>query len=230
MDFLTGVNRLLRRNNVIKGDDDNITTFSDNQHAAKIELSQIAIQDELNTLVSDRLIPYEKTSGSIVTVENQRTYELAADFVRLFGEKPYFYYSTDNQQVFEYPGGEDHLRLAIPNYQDMRGNPTDWYIYHTTTKQVGLYQTPDATHAGRTYTYEYERDVTVSVENDNLPFHSEAEAQSFIATAARRYQLLELGQGDIDFDTDAIYLTARRRLFDLMRFTNPKKRWGVKYG
>ena len=230
MDFLTGVNRLLRRNNVIKGDDDNITAFSENQHAAKIELAQIAIQDELSDLVSDRLIPYEKTEGTITTVEDQRTYTLAADFIRFFGEKPYFYYSTDNQQIFEYPGGEDHLRLAIPNYKELTGNPIDWYVDNTTTKKIGLYQTPDSTHAGRAYTYEYERDISVSVENDTLPFHSEIEAQSFIATAARRYFFIELGQGDIDLDNDPVYKKAKSRLLSLMRFTNPKKRWGVSYG
>ena len=47
MDFVGAVNRLLRLNAIITGDDDNITTFSDTQHAAAISLAQIAIQDEL---------------------------------------------------------------------------------------------------------------------------------------------------------------------------------------
>ena len=47
MDFIAAVNRVMRINTIIKGDDDNITTFSDTQHAASISLAQISIQDEL---------------------------------------------------------------------------------------------------------------------------------------------------------------------------------------
>jgi len=229
MDFLTGVNRLLRRNNIIKGDDDNITTFDDNQHAAKIELAQIAIQDELTSLVADNLIPYEKTAGSLTTSDGVRTYALASDFVRFFGKMPYLYYETDNQQVFEYEGGEDALRLAIPNYTEQSGNPISWYPDLTTSKKIGLYQTPDTAHANRVYTYDYEKDVSVSIESDILPFHTDQEAQTFIQMAGRRFKYLEADQ-EIEIEIDPLYLSAKSTLMSLMRFSNRKTRWGVKHG
>ena len=229
MDFLTGVNRLLRRNTIIKGDDDNITTFDDNQHAAKIELAQIAIQDELTALIADKIIPYEKTSGSLTTSDGVRTYSLASDFVRFFGKQPYLYYAEDNQQVFEYEGGEDALRLSIPNYTEQTGNPITWYPDLTTTKKIGLYQTPDAAHANRVYTYDYEKDVSVSAEADTLPFHTEQEAQTFILMASRRFKYLEADQ-EIALEFDPIHVNAKSTLTNLMRFSNRKSRWGVKHG
>lgn len=60
MNFLSAVNRVLRTNNIIRGDDDAITTFSDTQHNATLNLALIAIQDELTETVADRLISYEK--------------------------------------------------------------------------------------------------------------------------------------------------------------------------
>jgi len=229
MDFLTGVNRLLRRNNIIKGDDDDIINFDDNQHAAKIELAQIAIQDELTNLVANELIPYEKTTGSLTTSDGVRTYTLASDFIRMFGRKPYFYYDTDNQQVFEYEGGEDGLRLAIPNYLDQVGSPIWWYPDITTTKKIAFYPTIDPPSANRTYTYEYEKDVSVSAEADTLPFHNDQEAQTFIQMAARRFKYLEADQ-EIQIEVDPLYQSAKATLLSLMRFSNRKTRWGVKHG
>src|SRR5689334_25409676 len=59
----------MRIEGILRGDTDAPTTFSDLQHGATINLAQISIQDELNELTSDTLLPYEKkTTGSIVTV------------------------------------------------------------------------------------------------------------------------------------------------------------------
>jgi|GEM_PF-1983865 len=230
LNFLGSVNRILRINNIIKGDDDEIINFSENQHAAKIELAQIVIQDEINGLLADRIIPYEKTTGSLTTSDGVRTYTLASDFVRFFGKKPYFYYSEDNQQVFEYEGGEDALRLSIPNYKDQTGNPINWYPDLTTTKKIGLYQTPNTEHANRVYTYDYEKNVSLLVEEDIMPFHSENEAQIFAAMAARRFRYMEENTDIVQLDNDPIWNGNRSTLFNLMRFSNKKTRWGVKHG
>src|SRR3989304_5888788 len=105
MDFITGVNRLLRINGVIRGDDDAITTFSDTQHSADIQLAQIAITDEIAELVSDRLISYEKATATISLVTSTRTYALETNFIRFFGPHPSFYDSTDNVRIYELKGG-----------------------------------------------------------------------------------------------------------------------------
>src|SRR5258708_38907795 len=100
----------MRIEGILRGDTDAVTTFSDLQHGATINLAQIAIPDELNELTSDILLPYEKkTTGSVVTVAATRSYALAADFVRFYG-RAMLYDSVNNFEMFEFPGGEDNLK------------------------------------------------------------------------------------------------------------------------
>ena len=83
MNFLGAVNRVLRHEGVISGDDDNLVTFSDTQHAATSQLAQIAIQDELTELISAELLPqHAPTQTTVPTATSTRTYSLASDFVR----------------------------------------------------------------------------------------------------------------------------------------------------
>jgi hypothetical protein len=117
--FIQAVNRLLRINTIIQGDDDDITTFSDSQHAADISLAQIAIQSELTELISDRLIGYEKDSDSITLLTGTRTYALDSGFIRFYGKNPSFYDSTDNVRYYEYKGGEGRFtRFRFPIQDD----------------------------------------------------------------------------------------------------------------
>ena len=73
MNFLAAVNRVLRTNNIVRGDDDDITTFTDVAHNATLNMAIIAIQDELVEMVSDRLVDYEFASSTIATVAGTAT-------------------------------------------------------------------------------------------------------------------------------------------------------------
>ena len=87
MDFLSAVNRVLRLAGIIAGYDDNLTSFSDTQHEAMSNLAQISIQDELNDLVADKVLPYEQATAFITIVTGTRIYSLANDFIRMQDEK-----------------------------------------------------------------------------------------------------------------------------------------------
>ena len=52
MTFLEAVTRIMRSEGIIRGDKDAPVSFSDLQHGATIQLAQMAIQDELNELLS----------------------------------------------------------------------------------------------------------------------------------------------------------------------------------
>lgn len=228
MDYIGAVNRLLRLNGVIKGDDDNITTFSDTQHAAAISLAQIAIQDELADIVSHRLISYEKTSATIALVSGTRTYALATDFVRFYGERPFFYDSIDNRHIYEFNGGEDSLRHLINDYTTQSGYPNYWYWTDTTTKRVSFFQVPDSTVSGRSISYDYEKSVTVTNTTDTIPFHTNEEAYAFCQCAAQRFKFLfTTNPGSIE--EDPTYLSAQVRLAALMNYKNPSNRYGSRY-
>lgn len=226
MNFLGAVNRVLRSNGIIKGDDDAVTTFSDLQHNATLNIAQIAIQAELNSLISDNLIPYEKTSGTIVTVSGTRSYALAADFIRFYGDPALLYNSADNRQIFEYPGGENILRRFQFDYKTATGVPNYFYFEQTTTKKISFYQVPNEV---KTWSYDYEKDVSVTSSTDTMPFHNESEAQTFCEMAGIRFKYLFEGKQVAGIIQDPIYLLSKSVLFSLMVGKNPRGKYGSRY-
>jgi len=224
--FLDAVNRLLRTNSIIKGDDDNITTFSDTQHSAFIELAQIAIQNELNGLIAERLIPYEKTSGTINLVTGTRTYSLAADFIRFYGKNASFYDATDNTRIYEYGGGEDGLRENDYQYDTTQGSPNYWYMADGSTLLVGFYNVPDSSYNGRALTYDYEKSVSVSLITDTMPFLKTEEYQSFVMMASQRFKYLIQEKDTGLLSQDATWNDSKATLYALMRSVNPPKYYG----
>jgi hypothetical protein len=216
----------MRIEGIIRGDTDAPTTFSDLQHGATINLAQIAIQDELNELTSDTLIPSEKkTTGSIVTVAGTRSYSLDATFIRFFG-RPTLYDAASNVIMFEYPGGEEKLKLNDFMYKTTQSTPFYFYFEATTTKKISFYPVPqDAV----TYTYDFEGDVSVTNASDDLPFHNEQEAQAFCRLASRRFKMLYEGMDPALLAQDPEHIKARATLADLIVGKNAPKNYAPIY-
>lgn len=225
--FLDAVNRILRANGVIRGDDDAIVTFSDVQHNATLNLAKIAVQDELVELTSDRLIPLEQTTGTLAVSAGARTYALASDFVQFYGH-PLFYDATNNRQLYEYPGGEQALRMQIFNYKTVSGDPSNWYFVGAATNQVGFYQVPNA---AKTYSYDYERSVYVENSTDEIPFHTNEQCHTFCSAAGRRFKFLFENAQNVDLvlANDATYQSAKARLARLIKGRNPYGSYGSDY-
>lgn len=226
MNFLGGVNRVLRANGVIRGDTDAVITFSDLQHGATLNLAIIAIQDELNELIADSVLPYEKdATGSITTVAGTRSYALPEDFVRFFGI-PSLYDSTTNGLIYEYPFGEAALRNLHPDYQTVESLPSHWYFDLTTTKKLGFWYVPSE---ARTYTFLYEKSVAVTDSTDTLPFHTESEAQAFCRLASRRFKMLYEEMDPALIANDPERNSAKATLFSLIVGKSPSRRWAPVY-
>lgn len=226
MNFLSAVTRIMRIEGILRGDTDAPTTFSDLQHGATINLAQISIQDELNELTSDTLLPYEKkTTGSIVTVQGTRSYALATDFIRFFG-KAMLYDSTSNFEMFLYPGGEDALKVSVYNYKTQQSTPFYFYFEATTTKQISFYPVPQGVV---TYAYDYEADVSVTNATDTLPFHNEQEAQAFCRLAARRFKMVYEGMDPALIAQDPEHIKAKAVLADLIIGKNPPRYYAPIY-
>lgn len=226
MNFLGAVTRIMRIEGILRGDTDAPTTFSDLQHGATINLAQIAIQDELNELTSDTLIPYEKkTTGSVVTVAGTRSYALAADFIRFYG-KAMLYDSVANFEMFEFPGGEDRLKVEVYNYKTQQSTPIYFYFEATTTKKISFYPVPQGVV---TYAYDYEGDVSVTNATDTLPFHTESEAQAFCRIASRRFKFLFEGMDPALLMQDPEHMKAKATLADLIIGKNPPKHYAPVY-
>jgi hypothetical protein len=225
--FLDAVNRVLRTNGIIKGDDDNVTTFSDTQHNATLNLAQIAIQDELVEMTVDKAFPLERAEGTLTTSVGARIYDLASDFVQFYGDA-LLYDSANNRHLYQYPGGEKRLRMTIYDYKTQAGDPSWWYLEQSTKKKIAFFQVPNV---ARSYTYDYERSVYVINATDEIPLHNNEEAHAFCAAASRRFKFLFENAQNLEgvLKQDASYIGAKARLLRLIKGMNPSKSYGSSY-
>lgn len=236
MTFLECINRIFRQNGIIRGDTDTVATFNDTQHNASLNIAIVAVQDELVELTSDRLIPKERvTTGVITLVSNTRSYSLASDFTRFYGE-PHFYRAASNRQIYEYPGGLERLQVDIFNYATQYGQPNWWYWEPSTAldKQVGFFLVPGTAEDGELWTYDYEASVLISNSSDTLPFNNTEEAYAFTNMASRRFKFMfEDVKNEADVTAilmkDVGYKSAKARLMNLLRGQNPARAYGVAY-
>ena len=232
--FLDGVNRVLRQNAIITGDDDNITTFADLQHRASVQLAQIAIQSTITELSSDKCLPVEETDATITMVQGQRTYDLASDFVRFIEEKPFFLEldasgDSENRVMTMYPGGEAELKRNILDYREQQGTPTWFYNMKASTKSIGVFHIPDANYDGTDFRYTYEKSIYPTVAADTLPFTTVQEDHAFLDMASRRFQFMFTKQPMEGLEQDIIYKTARTGLLNLLRQNYPTTEYGYSY-
>lgn len=233
MTFLEAVVRIMRLNGHIRGDTDAPTSFNDTVHNSTMQIAQIAIQDELTALAADRTLPYEKTSTSISLVSGTRTYNLPGDFISFYGY-PHFYDTTDNRQIFEFPGGLERLQLFDFQYATATGAPNFWYFEPSTVKKVAFYQVPNSTYNGRSLSYDYETSILVTNSSDTMPLHNTEENNSFCVMAGRRFKFLfedVKDKQDIQgiLDNDLSYRSAKGTLIRLISGKNPSNRWAPMY-
>lgn len=231
MTFLECINRILRTCAILRGDTDPITTFSDVQHNASLNLAIVATQNELTRLIADRLIPAERqTSGVVTLVASTRTYALASDFLRFYGF-PHFYDSSANRQIYEWPGGLEALQIEIYTYATDTGDPNWWYWEPTSTKKVGFFQVPQS---GGSLAYEYEGSVLVDAVADTMPFHNDEENYMFVDMASRRFKFMwEDVKNELDIqgvlEKDTTYRSSKAMLISLIKGKKPVRSYGNQY-
>jgi hypothetical protein len=227
--FLDAVNRILRIQGFIRGDTDILTAFTDTNHNATSNICQIAIQSEIQNLMSDNSLAYERSTGTITLSTGTRVYNLSSDFVRFYGDPAFVYDATQNFQIFEYPGGEDELRDEILTYLTDPGAPNWFYFSQTTSKGLGFYPVPDSSVNGRNLSYEYEKTITPVLSTDIMPFQNNDEVYAFCEMAARRFKYLYEGKNDIPVTKDPVWQESSAKLNNLMRGKNPSRFYGRRY-
>lgn len=224
--FLDAVNRLLVANGIIRGDTDEVSSFSDLQHGATVKIARVAIQDELAELASDTLLPAERdASGVVSTVAGTRSYSLPSNFIRFFGT-PALYDATNNVNLYEYPGGEQKLALVHPDYKLKESKPIYWYLDITTSKKIAFWYVPSE---AVNYSFSYEADPTVENATDLLPFHNDVECYAFCRIASRRFKFLYEGMDLAEIAVDPERTRARATLAGLIVGRNPNKQWAPVY-
>lgn len=230
MTFLSAVNRMLQINGIIRGDTDVLTAFTDTNHGSTSAIAQLAVQTEITELSSRGELPYQhKITGSISLVTATRSYALASDYIQIWGEAPFFYDATAQYQIPQYPGGEQQLRLQIATYRTDAGYPMYFYFERGTTQQVSFYPVPNSSVNARALAYDYEGSVNVSASTDSIPLTTTDQQYAFVDMAARRFKFLFEGKVDIPMDTDPVYREARARLFSLLGWKQPSRKYGRAY-
>jgi len=156
-----------------------------------------------------------------------RVYDMPSDFIR-FAWDAFFYKSSSNRIITEYPGGQRRLRKEIYNYKSQNGEPNWWYWEPSSKKKVAFYQVPNGNY---TYTYDYQRSVYVTIATDEMPFHNQEEADAFCHMAERRFKyLFERAENmQLSLDRDMIYRDSKSRLYGLLRPVNPRRTYGRAY-
>ena len=233
MTFLESVNRLLRVTTLLQWDDDNITSFTQTQHAGTISLARQAIQFVTNELVADKFLWPEDKTAELTFSTDTRTYSLASDFVRFDGKRPWLFELTGasgtdatSQFISEYTGGRDRLQKDVPAYTSQTGTPQWWYF--TDDQEIGIYPVPSKN--GTLYRYDYQKDVMPENESDSLPVQSDQMGYAFTDMAARVFTFLFTSQViPQDLGSDLVYKTAKASLFALQRKQDPISRYGHRY-
>jgi hypothetical protein len=232
MTFVDSVNRILRITGVIRGDTDAISTFSDLQHGATLNLCIIAIQDTLTDLMAFYDFPTERTSSSITFVTGTRAYSLPSDFVQFWKSNQFLYDATGSNYIYEYPGGEKALAASIFTYKSDTGSPNWWYYIEGSTKQLGMYQIPDSTFNGRTVTFDYEKDIVPILATDTMPFIRDIETNSFCQLAAIRFQAMfnaNPKEPSAPIESHPQYINSRSTLLSLINPSKANKYYGAVY-
>jgi len=230
MNFLAAVNRVLRDNNVISSDDDDLMSFTGTQHVTTRNHAVRAIKLEVIDLVSDRTIPSEvKKNGSITTVIDTRTYDLPTNFSRFYGKHPFLRPSdTNNDYLYEYKGGYDSLRQNYTTWDTQTGRPEWWYEEENSNepRQIGLYPVPSTV---LTYSFDYEAQTMPTSETDELPFQTSEQDEVFVAMASERWKVLAEKIQIQRMEDNPVWSSSKAALLHLIRPTQASNRYGRKY-
>lgn len=165
--LLNAVNEILKRSGFIAGDAGLLTSLTDSARQPAIDLAVQVVNEGIDDLYSTSGVPLpnEQAQGTITLVTSTRAYALAADLAQL---RFPMIDKTNNQYLFDYPGGYNQMLLddpeqddtGLPHYGAIR--PTDGYFH--------LDRAPTSEENGRVYTYQYDKNLGMSLAADTVPF------------------------------------------------------------
>lgn len=166
--LLNCVNEILKRTSIIAGDAGALTTLTDSARQVSIDQAVQVINEGIEELYTTCGIamPNEQAAGTITLVAGTRAYALASGVLQLRWP---FRDTTNNQRLYEYPGGYNAMLeddpeqddTGLPMYATIR--PTDGYLH--------LDRTPTSVENGRVYTYQYDKDLSIDAAAETVPFN-----------------------------------------------------------
>lgn len=193
--LLNGVNDVLKRVRIIRGQVGELSTLTDSGRQGWIDIATQAWNESVEQLyeTSDIPLPMELGESTITLVTSDRDYALASDLnvlrFPLLDE-------TNGQVIREYPGGYINLvneqifpasYTGLPYFAAIR--PTDGELY--------LDRIPTSDENGNVYKYRYDKDVSLSLAADTFPF-ADAVYRAMVPVVAEVWKREERKEFDDD--------------------------------
>lgn len=166
--LLNGVNAVLKRTGVIKGNSGELSSLTDPQRQVVVDLTVQAWNEAIVDLFDSASIPFPKeaATNTITLATGDRDYALQSDLVQLRWPLKNL---TNGLEIHPYPGGWEQLIAdqTIPaNYQ---GKPS-YGVIEPISGELYLDMVPTSQDNGDQYTYWYDKELLVSAAADTFPF------------------------------------------------------------
>ncbi len=166
--LLQGVNDVLKRMGVIKGNSGELSSLTDSQRQVLVDLAVNCWNEVVIELYesSDLSMPKEVGTATITLATGDRDYSLPSDLVYI---KWPLRNASNGYLIQEYPGGWDQLQ----NDQLQPANFTGRPFYATIRPTDGLLymdRIPTAADNGLAFTLEYDKSLIKSLAADTFPF------------------------------------------------------------
>lgn len=192
--LLDAVNLLLKRVGLVAGDAQPLESLTDSARQRGIDLAIQVIGEGVDALFTaqDLPMPLSVAEGTITLETGVHAYELAEDLVRMRWPLTD---RTNNQYMFEYPGGYDDLIVADPD-QSFTGLP-NYGCIRETDGMLYVERSPTAAEDGRVYTYFYDKDLTLDEATDVMPFNA-AVARAMVPAWAQIWKREMRGVSEFD--------------------------------
>lgn len=203
--LLEGINAVFKRVGLIVGENQELSTLTDAARQHDIDVATQAWNEAISELYSVSHLPHpkEQAEDTITLATGTRSYALATDLVQL---RFPLIDKTNNQYLFEFPGGYNNILIFDPE-QDDDGLP-HFAAISPVNGELYLDRSPTSADNGKVYTYQYDKDLTLSLAADTMPF-SDAVFQSAVPGVAEIWKRDRRGELDAGYMTLSLGRAAR---------------------
>lgn len=165
--LLQAVNEVLKRVGIIHGDSGLLTNLTSTARQRSIDIAVQVINEGIDELYTacGKPLPLSQAENTITLATSDRDYVLATDLVQLRWP---MIDKTNNQFLFEKPGGYHQILLDDPE-QDDTGLPY-YAAISPVTGQLYMDRLPTSAEHGRVYTYQYDKELELGSVSDEVPF------------------------------------------------------------
>lgn len=167
--LLNGVNDVLKRVQIIKGENGEITSLSQAEIQHEIDVTVQMWNEVIEEIYSLGNTPHpdELATSTVTLMTGQREYELPDDLVHIRWP---LMENTNGYYIYEYKNGFEHLRAwqQIPN--NFEGRP-NFAVINPQNSKLYMDYLPTAEENGFVYNLIYDKDVSLSGASDVFPFN-----------------------------------------------------------